>query len=161
MHVLIASWNYKPSLKILIKHARKFSRHWDDFLQSKWITDVFQYLASQLKWPNPGRWLTENSQILEDDLPRLAKSQLPTSRNRPGPCNINYCDLVSPASQFAKYQNSVWWNRQPKAIFWGLVILGCRKPELTGVFKLTFWGLKNADKSHWLDKAIPEILKPH
>jgi hypothetical protein len=33
--------------------------------------------------------------------------------------------------------------------------------ELIGIFKLIFRGLKIAGKSLWLDKAIPEILKPH
>jgi hypothetical protein len=56
--------------------------------------------------PNSGRWHTKNGQITEDDWSRLAKSQLTTSQNwpDPGPRNINYCDLVSTASQFAKSQ---------------------------------------------------------
>jgi hypothetical protein len=29
---------------------------------------------------------------------------------------------------------------------------------LIGIFKLTFWGLKNAVESLWLDKAISESL---
>jgi hypothetical protein len=32
-------------------------------------------------------------------------------------------------------------------IFWGQAIPACQKPELIGIFKLTFWGLKNTGKS--------------
>jgi hypothetical protein len=35
-----------------------------------------------------------------------------------------------------------------KANFRGQAIPACRKPELIGIFKLTFRGQKNADKSH-------------
>ncbi len=37
------------------------------------------------EWPNPGRWLTENGQIPEGDLPRLAKSRKVTYREWPKP----------------------------------------------------------------------------
>ncbi len=37
------------------------------------------------KWPNPGRWLTENGQIPEDEIPRIAKSRKMTSREWPNP----------------------------------------------------------------------------
>jgi hypothetical protein len=35
------------------------------------------------------------------------------------------------------------------------------KPELIGMLKVTVQGLKTARKSHCMDKAIPEIRKPH
>jgi hypothetical protein len=38
-------------------------------------------LIREDEWTNPGRWLIEYGQISKDDLPRLAKSQLTTSRN--------------------------------------------------------------------------------
>ncbi len=42
----------------------------------------FSSLESQYKnWPNPRRWLHENGQIPEDDLPRLAKFWLAASQN--------------------------------------------------------------------------------
>jgi hypothetical protein len=48
-----------------------------------------------------------------------------------------------------------------KAIIRGRAIPACHKPELIGIFKMTVGGLKNADKSRWLDKAIPKTLKPN
>ncbi len=53
------------------------------------------------EWPNPGKWLTKNGQIL--DLPRLAKSRLTQKR--------------------------IWWNQQPKAIFQKRAIPAYCKPE--------------------------------
>ncbi len=58
---------------------------------------------------------------------------------------------MSPSSQFAQSQIS-------KAIFRGRAITAWRKPELTGIYTLTFRELKNAGKSLLLGKAIPEIL---
>jgi len=46
--------------------------------------------------------------------------------------NINYCDLVYPASQFAKSQKRIWCNQQPPAIFRERAI-SARKPELIGI----------------------------
>jgi hypothetical protein len=118
--------------------------------------------------PNPRRWLTENGQILEDDLPRMARSRTVTYRDWPNPDlrqagmgqarYISYHDLASLASQYAKSQKRIWWNQKPKAIFRGQAISACRKPELIGIFKLAFRELK---KQLWLDRAIAEIPKPH
>jgi hypothetical protein len=74
-------------------------------------------------WPYPRRLLKENGQIPEDDLLRLAKSQQ---------AGISKEDLM---------------NQQSKAIFRGQAIPACCKLKLTGIFKLTFRGLKNAGKS--------------
>jgi hypothetical protein len=78
-------------------------------------------------WPNHRRWLTEIGQILENYLPRLAKYQMMTYQDWP---NLGLWQ----ASWFAKSQKRIWWNQQPKAIFWGFAIPACRKPELIGIF---------------------------
>ncbi len=46
-------------------------------------------------------------------------------------------------------------------IFQGRAIPACRKPKFIGIFKFDFQELKNIGKSLWLDKVIPETLKPH
>ncbi len=88
------------------------------------------------EWPNPRRWFTKNCKIPGNDLPRLAESQLTTSRN-------------------------LKWGFDETSSVSHLPIPACCKPELIGIFKLTFRGLKNSGKSLWLDKAIPEFLQPH
>jgi hypothetical protein len=103
-------------------------------------------------WPNPGRWLPEEGQIPEDNLPRMAKSRKMTNRD---------CHKTSLLYDKLEPQKRIWWTQQPKAIFRGRAIPACHKPELIGIFKLTFRGLRNASKSLWLVKVIPGILKPH
>ncbi len=49
------------------------------------------------EWWNRGRWLTENSEITEDDLPGPSQFRIMTSRNRPGP---------------GKSSSVVWWPRK-------------------------------------------------
>jgi hypothetical protein len=46
-------------------------------------------------------------------------------------------------------------KQQSNVVFRGIRIPVCRKPELIGIFKLTFQRLKNASKA-----LMPEILKP-
>ncbi len=61
---------------------------WDGFVQSKWLTSIFQSTESQFKnQANLRRWLTstKNGQIPEDDLPRMAKSRKMTYRDGPHP----------------------------------------------------------------------------
>jgi hypothetical protein len=111
-------------------------------VQSKWITGIFQSPESEFKksaiLPNstiPEDNSPKNGQIAEDDSPRLAKSWLMASQNI----------------------KRISWNQQPKAIFHRWVIPACGKPELIGIFKLNFWGLKKPGRSLWLDIAIPEV----
>ncbi len=65
-------------------------------------------------WPYPWRWLTQNGQIPEDDLPSMAKFRLLTSRNWPGPITSVTVICCYQQSQFANSQKRIWWNQQPK-----------------------------------------------
>jgi hypothetical protein len=62
--------------------------------------------------PNIGRKLTENGQIPEDDLPKLVKSRLATSRNVKRGFDERFLLVVS-----HNFTNLV-------VIFWNLTILG-------------------------------------
>ncbi len=99
----------------------------------------------------PPKIILRRPQITEDDLPGPGRFRLMTSRNWPGP---------------GKSSSVIWGRRKvillklPKVIFRGQAIPACPKPELIGIFKLTFRGLKNPGKWLWLDKFISEILKP-
>ncbi len=158
-------------------HLLRPTEYWDGLVQSNWVSGVFHSPASQFKkqpphssqtnnsgrlpysprLPNPRRWLTENGQILEDGLPRVAKSQLTTSRFWPGPVHQLPWSGVTGKS-VCKSQKRIWWNQKPKTIFRGQAIPACRKPEWIGIFKLVF---RERKKQLWLDRAIAEIPKPH
>jgi hypothetical protein len=85
-------------------------------------------LSNPIQSPIRGK-PTENGQIPEDDLPRMAKSQ-----------RMTYRDWPNPGFRQAGISKEDLMNQQTKAIFRGRVILACRKPELIGIFKLTFAG---------------------
>ncbi len=121
---------------------------------------VNSWKMSYQEWPNPGRWLTVNSQIPEDDLPKMAKSWKMSYQEWPNPGRWLTKIGQIPACDKPESQKRIWWNQQPKGIFWEWAIPACRKPELIGILKLTSRGLKNAGKSLWLDKAIPETFQP-
>jgi hypothetical protein len=98
-----------------------------------------------------------NPTIPEDDLPRLAKSRLTTSRNWPG---------------LGTSITVIWCHRQVnlQSHKGGFDETSSLKPssgdkrfrsESIGIFTLTFRGLRNAYMSLRLDNAIPEILQPH
>jgi hypothetical protein len=80
-------------------------------------TQQFRKMTCRV-WPNPGRRLIEIGQIPAYDKPEVVRPQ-----------NFNCRDLVSPASQFAKYPKRIWWNQQPKALFQRQGISACRKSE--------------------------------
>ncbi len=96
--------------------------------ESAWPTQFWQ-------WPNSGRRLTVNDQILEDDLPRLAKSRLTTSWN----LKRGFDETISlkPSSRDERFKLVIGRNRN---------------------FKLTFLSLKNACKSLWLVKPSKKSL---
>ncbi len=96
--------------------------------------------------------------IPEDDLQRTAKSRRMTYQEWPNPGRWLSEIGQIPAYDKQESEKRNWWNHQSKVIFRGWAVLACRKPEMIGIFKLTFPRLKNAGKSLWLDKAIPGIL---
>ncbi len=51
-----------------------------------------------------------------------------------------FCDLVMAESQLGKPEKMIWWNQLPRVIFWGRAIPAFPKPELIGIFKMTFRG---------------------
>ncbi len=115
-----------------------------------WQAGIGQAAVSHLPVsPNRGRWLTGAWPIPAYDKPESAT-----------PRKVIFRDLVMPESHLGKPEKMIWWNQLPKVIFRGRVIPACPKPELIGIFKLTFRGLKNPGKWLKLDKVISGILKP-
>ncbi len=91
---------------------------------------------------NSRRWLTENCQNTEDDLPWPGQFRLTTSRNWTGP------------GQLAKSEKRIWWHQLSKVIFRGQAIPTCDKPEVliwfSGDRKITdsdFGWTKSSQKS--------------
>ncbi len=110
---------------------------------------------------NSGRWPTENGEITEDELQRPSQNRLVINRNWPGPGKSSSVIqwrrkviLLNLKRGFAETRNQL-----PKVIFRGLAIPACPKPKFTGIFKLTFWGLKNCGQWLWLDTVFSEILQ--
>ncbi len=90
----------------------------------------------------------------EDDLPRLAKYRLTTSRNCPGHGTSITVILCHHQVNLLNLKRGL-----PKVIFRGRAIPACCKPELIGIYKLTFWELKNAGNHVHLAKPYQKSLK--
>ncbi len=95
------------------------------------------------EWPNHGRWLIENGQIMEDDFLGPGHFRLMTSQNWPAPGKSS---SVARESQLAKSEKRIWWNQLPKVICRGQAISACHKLELRAFFKMTSRWLEMTEK---------------